>query len=200
MALPCGDSPNQIADFLAQSLISASSILGLADHRRMRYRRFILQFGCQGTTKCVELRFALVIASLYIKAGLFSSCRRLPVASCHVSLPFPQCAALFVRYGLLPRGCLHAPGSVIHSPMSLYLRHRCLHLFRFRRCLRMRYRGRGWCAFHPNRLGHQVLCGLFGLCRIAGFGFLDAPCKVREHPWICYAFNFKHLILCCRWL
>lgn len=70
----------------------------------MRYRRFILQFGCQGTTKCVELRFALVIASLYIKAGYFSSCRRLPMASYHVSLPFPQCPAksaafLFDNFG-----------------------------------------------------------------------------------------------------
>lgn len=74
LSLPFGDAPNQIADFLAQSLISASSIPGLADHRRMRYRRFILQFGCQGTTKCVELRFDLVIVSLYIKAGYFSSC------------------------------------------------------------------------------------------------------------------------------
>jgi len=74
LALPFGDAPNQIADFLAQSLISASSIPGLADHRRIRYRRFILQFGCLGTTKCVELRFDLVIVPLYIKAGYFSSC------------------------------------------------------------------------------------------------------------------------------
>lgn len=29
----------------------------LADHRRIRYRQFILQFGCLGTTKCVELWF-----------------------------------------------------------------------------------------------------------------------------------------------
>ena len=80
--LPFSDAPNQIADFLAQSLISASSILGLADHRRIRYRRFILQFGCLGTTKCVELRFDLVIVPLYIKAGYFSSCLGICLGIC----------------------------------------------------------------------------------------------------------------------
>ena len=82
LALPFGDAPNQIADFLAQSLISASSIPGLADHRRIRYRRFILQFGCLGTTKCVELRFDLVIVPLYIKAGYFSSCLGICLGIC----------------------------------------------------------------------------------------------------------------------
>lgn len=82
LSLPFGDAPNQIADFLAQSLISASSIPGLADHRRIRYRRFILQFGCLGTTKCVELRFDLVIVPLYIKAGYFSSCLGICLGIC----------------------------------------------------------------------------------------------------------------------